>query len=137
VGPVEFLRSAVSLKRLGLGIESWVLLDETGGNNENPEFYIEKLGYAKVNGKWGLAIRAIWGHIQFDGASKSEEWPFGDAPRHIRIKAVAKIPALIEQLNNDAGQMADDILFLSSDVDVLTKAISEVAQAAKPEAKKK
>ncbi len=84
-----------SLKKLGLGFPAWV---QISGSSDETQYWNRDLGYARVGGKWGLALRDVTGnHIDHDDDSE-EVWAFNDAPRAMRIEAVGKIPDLLERL---------------------------------------
>jgi len=101
--PIPIIESA--LQALNLGIEAWVVFYSDGDSEfEQGEFRL--IGYAKVNGKWGLAIELREGDYT---VPDTERWAFGDAPRAFRIDAVDKIPALIEQLLEAAQQTKDEL----------------------------
>jgi hypothetical protein len=82
----------VVLKPLGLGITSWCEFDG-GRDNDAGYSWSQEIGYAKISGKWGLAIRRTSRDCS-DPEPEIEFWPFGDAPRGLRIKAAPHIPDL-------------------------------------------
>ncbi|ADW70943.1 hypothetical protein [Granulicella tundricola] len=85
----------VSLKKLGLGFPAWV---QVSGEADEVQYLSHDLGYAKVDGKWGLALREVTGnHLDTDDDAE-EIWGFNDAPRALRVDAVGKIPDLLEKL---------------------------------------
>jgi hypothetical protein len=84
-----------ALKKLGLGVAAWV---EISGNDDGANFWSRDLGYAKLNGKWGIALRDVSGHHQNPDGDAEEAWLFSEAPRWMRIEAVGKIPDLLEKL---------------------------------------
>jgi hypothetical protein len=84
-----------SLKKLGLGITVWV---QVSGSSDETQYWSNELGYAKVDGKWGVALREITGfHMDKDDES-TEVWAFNDAPRALKTEAVDKIPDLLEKM---------------------------------------
>lgn len=89
-------------QKLSLGISGWVRFYDAH-SEEGDQFWFNEIGYAKVNGKWGLAIRSVMGYEHMDGWSEYEEWLFNDAPRALRVNAVDKVPDLFEKLT---GQVA-------------------------------
>jgi hypothetical protein len=97
-----------ALKHLNLGVSTWVATYEDS-NPLTGRFHTRGIGYAKVNGKWGIALRTIDGDYTNPGFEDSEEWPFNDAPRSQRIEAVAKLPDLIEKLVEVAASVTDEI----------------------------
>ena len=87
-----------SLKRLNLGVACWTnISDDT---TEWPYFRNQQVGYAysKDRGSWCLAIRMSEGREDTPEPDYEKTWPFSEAPRHLRIRAVDKLPELIEAL---------------------------------------
>jgi hypothetical protein len=76
------------LKELNLGVEAWV-------PSAAPEY---EFGYAKVEGRWGVAIR--------ETAVSRFTWLFAQAPRPARLAGLSAVPALLEQLNASALALA-------------------------------
>jgi hypothetical protein len=97
----------VALKKLNLGIVAWVNIFED--EDINGEDFVDRgIGYAKVGGKWGIALRSRWGNRPTDTV-RSEEWMFNDAPRSLRAEAVEKLPALLMALAKRADDTTADI----------------------------
>ena len=111
-----------SLKQLGLGIFAWVTIS---ASNDGGAYSEHKLGYAKIGPRWGLVIRLEEGHEANPDSEVIEMLPFNDAPRHLRLMAVEKIPELIEKLNTEAVATTTRINAKSSEV-------SQIALAATP-----
>jgi hypothetical protein len=88
------------LRRLNLGITTWIRLDsrEDGLGNYSKR----DLGYAKVGGKWGIALRTMSGNHHSPDDAVLEEWLFNDAPRALRIESVEKLPDLFDGLVKEA-----------------------------------
>lgn len=94
-----------AIKKLNLGVEAWSTI--ATGSDENQPFisYEDRLGYAKIDGKWGLAIREVECDAS-DGEEKVvHEWLFAEAPREMRILAVDRLPELIEALNETVSAL--------------------------------
>ena len=89
-----------ALRKLNLGISSWSRLDrwEDAFGNYSSRY----LGYAKVNNRWGIALRTVAGNNNQPEDATIEEWLFNDAPRALRIEAVEKLPELFENLIREA-----------------------------------
>jgi len=113
-----------SLKKLNLGIPSWVLIRDLS-SPEDLEYTLEKLGYDKINGKWGIAISTIAGHEAFP-EEDIEEWLFNDAPRSLRIIAADKIPNLIELITKNAMDTTKKLNEKAYEVQELAVAINVV-----------
>ncbi len=89
-----------ALKKLNLGISTWSRLDrwEDAFGNYSSRY----LGYAKVNNRWGIALRTVAGNNNQPEEATVEEWLFNEAPRALRIEAVEKLPDLFENLIKEA-----------------------------------
>jgi hypothetical protein len=88
-------------------------------------FYdLDNLLYTKINGKWGFAIETLAGHAEADEHRVHETWPFNEAPRGKRVKAVKFIPELLDKLAKDAAAMVADVDEQSDAVAEITAAIS-------------
>ena len=95
-----------ALKKLNLGISVWVEISDESGNGGY--FWREELGYGKVGGKWGVALRTVSGH-RANEDDDVESWLFNDAPRSLRISAIGKIPELLEKLSVEASETAKQV----------------------------
>jgi hypothetical protein len=89
-----------ALKKLNLGISTWSRLDrwEDAFGNYSTRY----LGYAKVNNRWGIALRTVAGNNTQPEEATVEEWLFNEAPRSLRIEAVEKLPDLFDNLIKEA-----------------------------------
>lgn len=76
------------LKRLNLGVECWV-------SNPAKQLF---LGYARVDGKWGLAV-----------SNGIERWQFRSAPRQLRMEAIASLGFLFDGLAAEARTLTEQI----------------------------
>jgi len=116
-----------ALKRLGLGISSWYsFVDET--SRDGASYWSESIGYTKMAGKWGLAISTRSGREVMD-EDNVEIWPFNESPRHLRLKALKFIPQLLDKLNKDAVDFVAKVVDGTSEIDLLTAAISSLDPA--------
>jgi hypothetical protein len=100
IAPIEAV-----LKKLNLGISKWHTF--AGGNpDQDGDWVSREIGYAKVGGKWCLALaeRAGNAHGGPDDVVETE-WAFNDAPRQLRIRAVKEIPKLLEALVDEAEKV--------------------------------
>lgn len=123
------------LKRFSLGVPTWVPF----ASWEHFDYYsAEEIGYAKIGGKWGVAIRTVEGDCQAPDDEKMEQWLFNDAPRLLRVRAVEKIPELLEELLKKAAEMTKTITEKAQEVNALTAAINSVIDPpSKPKAAKR
>jgi hypothetical protein len=112
------------LKKFSLGVPTWVSFKLE--SDENLDYYYkEELGYAKIGGKWGVAIRTV----EYNPGRRDndiEQWLFNEAPRLLRVQAIEKIPELLQAMLEAAGVMSKQIAEKAEELDVLTAGISEV-----------
>jgi hypothetical protein len=94
-----------SLKKLNLGVSVWVTID---GNEDAPYYWNEDLGYSKIDGKWGIALRTVKGNYAED-EERVEAWLFNDAPRPLRLSAISKLPELLKRLSEEAVETTKKI----------------------------
>jgi methyl-accepting chemotaxis protein len=112
-----------ALKKLNLGVTAWHRL--THGVQDDGSYWSYNIGYAKVSGKWGLAISSVSGHVQLE-VDDEDVWPFNDAPRWIRIQAIDSIPDLLETLVKQADKLAAELQQKSAQARELAETISAV-----------
>lgn len=95
-----------TLQGLNLGVSAWV--EVAGDVDPDNGFYWDRaLGYDKVAGTWGLAIRAEAGPL---GVENPEEvWRFSDAPRSYRLESLDKLPELLEKLVETANKTTAEL----------------------------
>jgi prefoldin subunit 5 len=94
-----------ALKNLNLGIEVWVQIDLT--NSEGGAYSRIDLGYAKHGAKWGITFRFFSGHGEVP-ISYTEK-PFNEAPRDLRVRAIERIPDLLEKLSSAAEATTTEV----------------------------
>jgi hypothetical protein len=116
----------LALKKLNLGIASWIRLD--GREDGSGNYSKRDLGYAKVGNKWGIALRAIHGNHNSSDDSTVEEWLFNDAPRAMRIEATEKLPDLFEHLSKEAETAAKQIAGKTESAKQLVTALTELGE---------
>jgi hypothetical protein len=115
------------LKKHPIGVASWVHFADDS-SPDGMRYSFEDVGFAKVNGKWGLAIRTVSGDVRVDD-DDVETWMFTEAPRGLRVKAVAKLPELLEQLVKDATEMVGEVTEQIKAVDFLSDALESLPEA--------
>jgi cell division septum initiation protein DivIVA len=111
------------LRKFSLGIPTWVPFSSSP-NSLFPRYYHEDIGYAKIGGKWGVAIRTVDGDEVSDAGDDIEQWLFSDSPRLLRVRAIEKIPELLEALLKNAAEMTEKITAKAEEVAALTAAIN-------------
>jgi prefoldin subunit 5 len=114
------------LKKFGIGVPTWVHFTQSDARYL-PDYYYEDIGYAKINGKWGIAIRVLDGNFN-DGPDEQTktEWHFADAPRFLRLRAVDKIPELLESMLEQAAEMSRKMTEKAAEITALTDAVGAV-----------
>lgn len=115
----------VALKKLNLGIATWIRLDSREDGSGN--YTKRDLGYAKVGGRWGIALRGMTGNHNTPDESTVEEWLFSDAPRALRIEAVEKLPDLFDNLIKEAEAATAQIKARTSQAQHLASILTEIA----------
>jgi hypothetical protein len=120
------------LKKLNLGITVWVRVACDGPDYpEDPFYRIDEIGYAKINGKWGIALKTVSGSEQDPPGEESvETWPFNEAPRALRLKAIEKTPELFKKLNEEAAKAANELKDKLGDVLAVAAAINPPTNSA-------
>lgn len=122
-----------SLKKLNLGVTAWVKVQSRGGSHDRDLSYaIEEIGYAKVNGKWGIALRIRSGdEQQYPNEECIEEWPFNESARAMRLRAIDKIPELIKVLSQAASAVTMELQGKLADAQAVAGAVKEAAGGAR------
>jgi hypothetical protein len=100
-----------TLKKLNLGLTVWVQI-RGSDDQQTHNHWSEELGYAKINGKWGIALRTVEGNYNYPDQDSIETWLFNDAPRQIRLSSIAYIPELLEKLSEQIVEKLETTLEL-------------------------
>lgn len=115
-----------ALKKLNLGIVAWEPFRYRGDEEDPDEYDQDEIGYCKVNGTWGIALRHIWGHEGMGTHKQDGPWLFNEAPREMRISSVDKIPTLIESLGKEASDLAKKLHERTKEVRALAEIIGKM-----------
>ena len=118
-----------ALQKLNLGISAWA---EISGGEDEPDWWGRYLGYARVGDKWGIAVKKAGGRYDRPDEDYEEVWLFNDAPRWMRVEAVAKIPELLEALIKQAEETTKKIRERTTQAYQLAAAMSKVSDEAQP-----
>jgi prefoldin subunit 5 len=119
-----------ALKKLNIGLTTWVTFRSQAV--EENEYSDDQIGYCKVEGKWGIALRHIWGDYGRDEyGGETGPWLFNDAPREFRIAAADKIPEVIEALGKEALNTTKKVQEKARQVGELASVIEKIANAPK------
>jgi hypothetical protein len=116
------------LRKLNLGVSAWVTL--SGDESPEGDFWSRDIGYAKIRGSWGIALRDVSGHFAFPEEEKVEEWPFNEGPRWMRADAIGKIPDLLEKMLKQAEETTKKIKAKTAQAFEIGEAISKVIEEA-------
>ena len=120
-------RLDAALKSLNLGITAWVACDKLAEKSNSPRC---DLGYDKVGyGAWGLCLRHVGSPTIKGFPDQLTVWYFNQAPRELRLRAVAHLPELIEELNKNAARIATDLSDKSKDAEELAGVIGIAAKS--------
>ena len=119
------------LRSLNLGVPAWIIVAQE--SHDDSETYWQKgLGYDKVDGKWGIALRDEAGHWDNPGAIRYQTWLFNDAPRHFRLEALPKLPELFEELVKQVDETTAKIEAATSEAQQLADTLKQIAPQAQP-----
>lgn len=121
-----------TLKKLNLGLTVWVPFRFRGDDDYPQEYDQDQIGYAKVNGTWGISLRRIWGDESRDIYHEDGPWPFNAASRELRLLAVDMIPGLIEALAKNATNTTKRVQDKTKQVRELANAIEKRATESQP-----
>jgi hypothetical protein len=106
-------------KALNLGITVW----ETLSKSVKPDGKDRSVGYARVGKRWGLALRVESG----TGPEREvETWLFQDAPRYLRLEAIARLPDLLDTMAVRAEEMLDQTRRAADRVHEMENAIKQL-----------
>jgi len=121
------------LQKLNLGISAWVKIS----GNELPDgtFWRREIGYAKLHGSWGIALRKVRGSRLVPTEEEDDKYTFDEAPRWQRIEGVAKIPDLLEKLTKQANEITKRIAEATFRAKEIAAAINQVT-ASEPATRK-
>jgi hypothetical protein len=112
------------LKKFSLGIPTWVSFN--GSDDTIPSYYHEDLGYAKIGGRWGIAVRTVSGDVRAEEDDSVEQWLLPDAPRFLAVQAIEKVPELLEAILKGAAEMTNRMTEKAAEVDALAVGINSV-----------
>ena len=97
-----------AVNKMGIGLTAY-MNTESWSDERGERYDIWRICYEKHSSKWGFTIQHLWGLESYDDSQDSETWAFKDAPREHRLKAIEKIPDLIDALVKKSRDFAADI----------------------------
>lgn len=95
------------LQTLQCGVECWVTVGQQTGSQY-------ELGHAKINNKWGLAIR-----------SGSTLWAYNESPTRLRVGASTHLQDLLNALYIDIEKLAKEVAEAAVLVGTIATAMQE------------
>jgi len=99
-----------ALYGLNIGLAVWVQVVLWSDPEGSGRYEREEVGYAKIGGMWGLAIRRLAGDEQSPEPDEVRDvWTFNDAPRELRLRAVEKLPDVLDELGKAAIKTAQTV----------------------------
>jgi hypothetical protein len=110
------------LRKLKLGVEAWTELPEA--TTDSGYSFIFELGY-----KDGLRIRTFVKKPCDEEYVESENRPFNDVPRHIRLRVVPKIPDLIQELRRELEAKAAEVKPIVDQANAFAEALDLALQS--------
>jgi hypothetical protein len=113
-----------ALKKLNVGLTVWITVSKWSDEERCGE---DQIGYCKVNGRWGIALRYIWGDHFLSLDEVDGLWLFNDAPRDLRLAGVDKLPEVIEALSREAFETTKKVQEKTREVRELASIIQKVA----------
>lgn len=87
----------LALERFDLRVACYTLLSEWIGFDQD-EFRREYVGYIDVHNQWRIVVQTVEGYSSRPDEESEKTWRFDAAPQYLRIKAIEKLPELIESL---------------------------------------
>jgi prefoldin subunit 5 len=118
-----------TLKKLNLGISVWVDI-RSGEDPQSLDYWSEDIGYAKIGGRWGIALRTVKGNPNWPD-DDIEEWLFNEAPRLLRLSAIGKIAELLEKLSEKAAETTKKIKEKLGEAQKVAAAVKQAAELPK------
>jgi hypothetical protein len=114
-----------ALKKLNLGVSVWVVIK---GGEDGPSYWSDDIGYSKIDGKWGIALRTVRGSYPED-EERVEAWLFSDAPRPMRLAAIEKLPEMLKKLSEEAARTTEKIRNSLAEAQAVAAAVKGAAGA--------
>jgi prefoldin subunit 5 len=116
-----------SIQALNLGIEAWVDVESGWSDDRTGEFETHYLGYDKIKGTWGIALRVSRGSEHDPEVGNNEYWLFNEGPRELRVDAIDKLPELLQRLKKKAESTSKKISDKTAQAKELSEALKQAA----------
>jgi len=98
----------IAVCKLNLGIRAFVVA-ETSSAEDGMRSHCVRLAFDKHAGRWGFQVEELTENLNYPDMDEYQVWPFKDAPRDYRLKAVVRIPELLDALVTKSAEVASDI----------------------------
>ncbi len=114
-----------TLKRMNIAFEAW----STYKQGSHEEYWWKwDIGYTRLAGRWGIALRVSSGDETDPEHDKAERWFFNESPLYLRHSAVDTLPDLIEALAKTGETVARKLSSASERASVIAETISPKAK---------
>jgi hypothetical protein len=113
-----------AIGKLNVGVAVW--LNYAEWTDEDGGYGSAGIGYAKINGTWGIALRRVSGEHGFEQHESTTEWLFPDGPRETRLEAVDSLPQLVTLLSEAVAKAAQKVRAKAVDAKALAEAIGNL-----------
>jgi hypothetical protein len=87
-----------ALDELDLRVACYTQISESRDSYGDDSFTREYIGYIEHQGRWQIVLNVDEGFDSRPGDVDEKIWPFDLSPQYLRIKAVDKLPELIDSL---------------------------------------
>ena len=124
---IERLNGA--LQRLNLGVTAWVELKDYSESDDSIS-WSQELGYSRIGREWRLTLRNTKHDHSLDEFEVLDAWPFNEAPRELRVRAIGKIPQLLKKLDQVANEIVEEI---SESIDVTVPIVKLIEESTHPQ----
>jgi hypothetical protein len=126
--PIQEIEAII--KTLNLGVTVWHEMHGGRSPYDDAMWWSRDIGYAKIGGKWGIALRDCSGDSNCPDDDSVETWLFNDAPRHMRVSGAQHLADLIEKMVDEAHKMAEKIRAGSADAAEIAATLRELVPPA-------
>lgn len=96
------------VNKLNVGVTATVKVEQST-SEDGMYSTIWRLAYEKTSKQWGFVLERLTEDLSNPETDTYESWPFKDAPREYRVRAVEKIPALLDALIEKSKQVESEV----------------------------
>lgn len=95
-----------ALAKLDLRVACWTRLSEWMGP-DNDTFKRTYVGYSEYGRDWRIVVQTSEGRDSLPDQEDEKTWPFEQAPQYLRVKAIDRLPELVEELVTSVDKTAE------------------------------